>query len=443
MNYLIVQLTGSEALFARFHLKRGALVLDGASRETIDQDHTLVSLLAESTAASGPETERVILVLPANHLFMRELELPISDRRKIRELLPLEMKGETAFDSEELVFDSLQLGEGKTLAIWIKHREVVEKIALMTEHGVEPEIVTAAPFCWHFLLPDEAAGNGHIAVTDGDSLAVFRDGKPLWFRALQEGELFLQLTRTFAALEISSGVKVEKVLLHGAAARDISGLPEGPPVFSPLPGNPEMNNVLGDNPTVALDLAGAYAIVRSVTREDPVNFRSGDLAYTAGRQKALKRLRLSMILCGVLLLLLIGETSLRFFLVNRDLNSVNDSIRGIYRQVFPNRKKPVDEVAELRSEIKRLGAGPGSMSPLRTLKALAHFKGEEVTGLFEVEMDGDKLRVRGDARSAAAVNVFRERAAAVFSDVEVGEIKSRPDGSVTFLFRGTIREGGR
>lgn len=442
MNYLIVQLTGSEVLFARFHLKRGVLVIDGASRETVDSDHPLPSLLAEAAAASDREGERVVLVLPAGHLFMRELELPISDRRKIRELLPLELKGETAFDSEELVFDSLQLDGGKTLAIWGKRREVAEMIALMTENGLEPEFVTAAPFSWNFLLPDDW-GSGQVAVTDGESLAVYRGGTPCWFRALQDGELFPQVSRSLAALEIAKGIKVEKVLLHGAAAREISELPQGEPVYSYLSGNREMDAVFGEVTAVERDLAAAYAVVRAVALEEPVNFRSGDLAYTAGRKKALKRLRISMILSAILLLLLIAETSLRYYLVNRDLNSVDNSIRSIYRQVFPNRKKPVDEVAELRSEIKRLGGGAGSVSMLHTLKELAAIKGDDVTALFEVELDGVQLRVRGDARSASAVNEFRNRAASRFTGAEVGEIKSRPDGSVTFLFRGTVEEVGR
>ena len=49
MNYLIVQLTSNEALFARFQLKRGVLVFDRASRETIDHEHPLAAMLAEAS----------------------------------------------------------------------------------------------------------------------------------------------------------------------------------------------------------------------------------------------------------------------------------------------------------------------------------------------------------------------------------------------------------
>ncbi|HTY20815.1 MAG TPA: type II secretion system protein GspL [Geobacteraceae bacterium] len=442
MNYLIVQLTGNDAFFARFQMKRGALVMESASRETIDHEHPLPSILADAVTASGRKGERVILALPATSLYLREIELPITDRRKIREVLPLEMRGETAFDTEGVVFDSLQLKGGKTLAIWGKRQEMEEMIALMSKSGVEPEIVTASMFSWHHLLPDEAR-SGQVAITDGEALAVYWDGLPCYFRALPVGELFPQVTRTLSALEIGKGVKVEKVLLHGAAMQKLSQLPDGPPSFTPLPGNREMATVFGGEISAARDLAGSYAVARAVALEESVNFRSGDLAYTAGRRKALNRLRISMTLAAVLLALLIAETSLRYFLVKRDLDSVNSSINAIYREVFPKRNKAVDEVAELRSEIRRVGGGSPSGGVLLALKNLADIKGDDVTGLFEVEMEGDQLRVRGDARSSEAVNGFRNRAASIFASAEVGEIRSKPDGSVAFLFRGAIREGGR
>jgi general secretion pathway protein L len=441
MNYLIVQLTGNDALFARFQLKRGSLVFAGASRETIDQEHPFAAMLEEAADADR-EVERVVLVLPPPLLSMRELELPLSDRRKIREILPLALKGETAFATEDLVFDAQPLADGKILAIWAKRHDLAERIAIMSNKRMEPEIVTASLFHWHSLLPD-GEKSGQIAITDGESLAVYQGGIPCFFRTLSRGDLGAEISRTLAALEIAKGIKVDKVLLHGAAAKKDADFPPSPPDYSVLPGNNEMASVFGGLAAEARDLAGAYAVVRACALEDPVNFRSGDLAYTAGRKKALKKLRISLILAMVCVVLLIAETALRYFLVQRDLNSVNNSIRSIYREVFPTRKKPADEVAELRSEIKRLGGSAATGSVLSSLKKLADIKGADITSLFEIEVDGDQLRVRGDARSITAVNDFRTKAAALFAGAEVGEIKSRPDGSVTFLFRGTLKEGHR
>jgi general secretion pathway protein L len=441
MNYLIVQLTGDEALFARFQLKRGALVFAGAFREIIGQAHPLAAMLEEA-AAAGREGEKVVLVLPAALLSMREIELPLSDRRKIREILPLELRGETAFATEELVFDALNLDDGKIMAIWGKRHDMADKIAVMTGKGVEPEIVTASLFHWHALLPD-GESNAPIALSDGESLAVYKGGKPCYFRTLAQGDLGAEISRSLTALEIAKGLKVDKVFLHGAAAKKDADLPPSPPNYAILPGNNVMAFVFGGLAAEARDLAGVYAVAAACALEEPVNFRSGELAYTAGRKKALKKLRISLILAAVCVLLLFAETALRYFLVQRDLDSVNNSISSIYREIFPTRKKPVDEAAELRSEIKRLGGGAAGGSVLSTLKNLADVKGADITVLFEIEIDGNQLRVRGDARSIAAVNDFRARAVPLFTGAEVGEIKSRPDGGVTFVFRGTVKEGNR
>lgn len=441
MNYLIVQLTGNEVVIARFQHKRGALVFAGASRDTVDEEHPLAAMLAAASAGAREE-ERVILALSPGLLFLREMELPIRDRRKLRELLPLELKGETAIDSAELAFDALPLEEGKILAIWGKRDGLAEKIALMADHAMEPEIVTASLFHWHSLLP-EGENRGPVAITDGASLAVYRDDAPCYFRALGPGELETELSRTLAALEISKGMTVEKVFLHGAAARRSAPLTIGSREVAVLPVAGEMATVFGDDITAARDLAGAYAVAHACCREEPVNLRSGALAYTAGQKKALKRLRLSLILAAACVVLLFAETGVRYFLVKRDLDSVNASIRTIYREVFPNRKKPVDEVSELRSEIKRLGGGAAGGSVLAMLNKLATAKGDDVTGLYEIEVEGDQLRVKGDARSIQAVNDFRTRTAALFTGAEVGEIKSRPDGGVSFVFRATAKEGGK
>ena len=62
---------------------------------------------------------------------------------------------------------------------------------------------------------------------------------------------------------------------------------------------------------------------------------------------------------------------------------------------------------------------------------------------METDLDGNQLRIKGDARSAQAVNDFKARLKPVFASLEVGEIKSRPDASVTFSLRGTLKEAGK
>jgi general secretion pathway protein L len=262
---------------------------------------------------------------------------------------------------------------------------------------------------------------------------------------MDRGAFATEAGRTLAALEITRGIKVEKVCLHGSASREaVSGVhSETVPgiAFTPLPVTGELAMTFPADQVAARDLAGAYALVRGCRSKDPLNFRRGDLAYTAGLAKLRTKLRLTICLAAALVLLLFAEVGLRYYLVTRDLSSLNNSITSIYREVFPTRKKAVDEVAELRAEIKRLGGTAPGASLLPLLKKLAELKGDDIAGIYEAEVEGGQVRLKGDARSVQGVNDFKARGAALFSGVEVGEIKSRPDGSVSFAFRAMLKEG--
>lgn len=439
MDLLIIELKRKEVTFATFARKRGQLTFIDAARHPLGAEDSLPLLITECAARTGAE-RTVVLAIPSQQLFFREMALPITDRRKVRELLPLELKGETAVDAEQLVFDALPLAEGKMLAIWAKRHWLQDLIGLLAEKGLEPEIVTASLFNWQSLIAEEAA-NGAVALTDGDSVAVYVDRKPLFFRILGDGDQHGELARTMAALEIAKGVTIERIFAHSGHCRKL-GLddPAAATTLSPLAISGAFAETFGGDAETAFDLAGSYAVARAVTSGEFINLRSGDLSYTAGAAKMHKKLRLSLFLAVTLIMLLFVEAGMRWYWVRQDLKSLDGSITSIYRQVFPTRKKAVDEVSELRSEIKRLNSGRTSSNTLLVLKNLAEAKGDDILGIFEAEIDGTMVRIKGDARSFQSVTDFKSRAGVVLSDVEVSDTKSKPDGSVTFVLRGMVKE---
>ena len=112
MELLIIEAGRGTVGFVRFLKKGGAFFFQGAKRSKLEDDGSLSSLLQDVAADEAGE-QKIFLSLDAENIFFRELLLPITDRRKQREVLPLELKGETAMDVEKLVFDSLPLADGK------------------------------------------------------------------------------------------------------------------------------------------------------------------------------------------------------------------------------------------------------------------------------------------------------------------------------------------
>lgn len=439
MDYLIIQQTGTETVVARFRRQRRTLSFVGATRQPLSDGRTLTDLLTERGNLTVEES-RVILALPPADLFFRQLALPLTDRRKLREILPLELKGETALDTEELIFDALVLEDGKVLAIWGRRSVIVEGIGQLSELRLEPEIVTSSLFQWQNILPDDTSTQAVTAISDGDSMAVFSKNKPVYFRTYLSDDMGSEIAKTLAALEIGQGIVVDRLYTHGALARQEVILPS---CAEPLPVSGALAEAFGGDVIAARDLAGAFSVAHACCFGEPLNFRSGSLAYTKAMDDFRKKLRLTAILAAVFVVLIFVQVGLRYYLVKKDLASLDGSVKSIYRELFPNRKNAVDEVAELKSEIKRLGAGNASGNVMLILKKLAEAKSDDITGIFETDIDGDQVRLKGDARSTQAVNDFKTKAAATFAAAEVSEIKSRPDGTVTFQFKGTFKEAGK
>jgi general secretion pathway protein L len=428
MTYLILEWTGSELVASRFLQRSGEFLFQGADNRPAATESELADALGALAPSIGTDC-RIALSLPLARLFVREMELPIRDRRKLREVLPLELRGETALETDELAFAGLPLAGGTVLALWGRKRELAAHLKTAADAGAEPEFLSAAPLHWGELLPEGTTGS--VALTDGSALAIFRDGESLFFRALSEGEDF---SRTLALLEMSKGITVDRIYRLGASEGEYG---------SPLPVEGRLAAAFGGDEAAARRHGTPWSLAVAMARGDVVDFRAGDLAWTKGKEQARRRRRLPLALAALLLLLLAADAGIRYTLVKRDLASLDASIGAIYREVFPGRKKGVDEAAEMRAEIRKLGAGGGKSQALQTLNRLADAKGDDVLGLYEVEIDGGQVRLKGDARSAQAVTDFKNRLAAMLAPAEVGQITSKPDGTVTFALRGTMKGGAQ
>lgn len=410
-----------EFVIARFQSRGRVLQFVRGARHLLKDDETDVDALLAAWAAEC-QGDRVVLLLPPSALFLRELELPISDRKRCREVLPLELKGELASDTDEPVYEALPLAGGRVAAIWAKQGLLLEEIEFLEVRGFEPEAISFSMFNWQSLIPLPA--DGCLALTDGESVAVYQDGKPLFFRGLPRGDE-RALDATIAAVELGKGVTVDKIYQ----------LPDLPPV-SPL-----AEAFPGDS-RAAADLSAEFGAARELALGDPVNLRRGGLGFTKNRDRLRRKLRLTYALAAALVILIFAEAGVRYFIVDKQLKSLNASITGLYKEVFPTRAKAVDEVSELKAEIRKLGA-TASDGALSVLKKLTDAKGDDPREIYEVDFDGQIVSGRGYDRSAQSVSDFKAKALLQFATFEVNEIKSRPDGSVSFAFRGTLKGGGK
>jgi general secretion pathway protein L len=428
----VIQLHESGFTIGRFrHSGKELVPLTGIKHQTEDREE-LISKITESLASVTKGETRTILSIPPRLLNLRELQLPITDRAKIRAVLPFELAGETAQDDATIVCDAVALAGGGQLAGWAAQGQIAELIATLTEAGAEPEIVTVSCLHWNLLLPPDSAET--VAICDSSAVSVCRQGQLLFCRALELNDIN-DLERTLVTLELTRDLQVDRVLLLGPLLLPLAATSERTIELFPLPDTLK-TPVLQDG-LAPLALAAPFAAALAVCFGEPFNLRTGPLAWKQKNKRLLRTIRLPLILACIAAVLLLAEAGTRWYLLSRDIASLNSSINKIYRESFPNRKKAVDEAAELKAEIRRLEGTSLSPTILPFLRLLTEQKGSEINGFSEIDYDGTSFKLKGDGKTSAAISALRQKLITAGWQVEQPEITSRPDGTVLFQLKGT------
>lgn len=419
----IIQLTEHEVTCARFR-RTGRELVPVSGIRLAYRDLPELSEILQGQFAPITEETRTILALPPGQLSLRELTLPITDRKKLRALLPLELSGEVAEEGDNLVGDALPLGNGTLLAGWAAVPAVTEWIQLLTDIGLEPEVVTCSNLNWQLLIPADQQKT--VALVDDHALVICHQGRLLFSRFLHSSPD--AVGRTIAAVELDKGITIQAIYrLEGA-------LLSGEEKF-PLPGELSRQAASGDLSADAL--VSPLATALAYCTGEIFNLRSGPLAWTGKHTQIFRRMRIPLVLGTLVILLLLVEMGVRWYLLERDISSLNNSITKIYREIFPTRKKAVDETAEVRAEIRRLQSTAATSEVLSFLTLLAQAKGDQIQGLSEVDFDGERFRLKGDARSNTAVTSLSQKLSAAGWTMEQPEMTVRPDATTLFVLKGS------
>jgi general secretion pathway protein L len=437
MEYLIINITEQQVTAARFDISGRTTTLGGATSFLLD-DETGLAAVAAKIAEGISGAPRVVICLPLVLFAQRVVELPLTDLRKVREILPAHLQGEIALPAEEAVFDALPAAPGKYLALWAKRSEVAHAIAVFREAGCDPQIVTSAPFAW----PSLSFIHRDCAVCDGTVLAIITEGRLSFVRALDGTDPQKQLTATLSALMLGGIHLPLRLMVFGEQTESLASS-GGLPLEVERVQLPDDQAMIFRNERTFQQVSGLYAVARACHAGVLPDFRRGDLAWTAGDARLRKKMMLTAALMTAAVVLLFVSKGLQYRAALSDTASLNASISSIYREIFPARTKAVDELSEVKGEIKKLTGSENSSAVLDVLKQLAEAKGSLINGLFEVELEGRTLRVKGDARSAQSVNEFKSALSGLMATADVGEIKSRPDGSVSFSLSGTLKEAAK
>lgn len=435
MDYLILQPEENRLTVAHFGVSRRTTELIGAASLELNEELTLADAV-RNVVEKMTGSPRIILCVAATFFAQRSITLQLTDLRKVREVLPTQLQGDIAQTVDDLVLDVLPSGEGRFLALWARKEDISTLIEQFSDFGLEPQVISSLPFA----LTEHPGLPSDCAVFDGSSLSILTGGRLTYFRTFMADVSSSMIAATLSALELSGLELPPRLCLTGSAAQLFSAGDSLRLPVETIEVPAELGHLFKNDETFQ-QLAGLYAVARANYAGTLPDFRQGKLAWTAGDAKLRRNLLLTGILVVTIIILLFVNKGLQYQAAAADVASLNKSIATMYREIFPTRAKAVDEISEIKGEIRKLAGIEGSSGYLDLLKKLAEAKGNSINGLYEVELEGRNLRIKGDARSTQAVNEFKAALAPLLATSQLGEVKSRPDGSVTFSLAGTIKEG--
>jgi type II secretory pathway component PulL len=306
--------------------------------------------------------EEFLFSLPLNLLDFRVLELPFSDIKKVRELVPFEIDNLVLGGSGSVSFDAFILGrdEGKSqvLVAYIAKETLRTILNKLKASGIDPKAVIS--------------------------------------------------------LELAHAVS------SSTSPGEISGKLLSP---EPLQEKDRITAAMGE------------------IKNQTVNLRRGEFAYTADTERTKKSLLMTAALVFLLLLIFLADTAMVIVSTKSENNSIKESMRKTYMGLFPTEKKISNELYQLKAHIKELKDKESTfvgVSPLRVLLDLSNVSGPGVS-FIEVTVDRDINILKGEAPSMSDVQKTKTELEKVFTDVVISDTKPSSQGKTLF----TITAQGR
>ena len=408
---------------------------------TFATDAELVDILKEK--ASEWAGARIVSAIPGRHFSQRIVHFPFVDRKRIEKALPFEIEDSLPFSLDDMVIDHFPLDkeekenkkkETSVLGILLPKTVLRQHLDLLASAGIDPQVIVPSYIGLYFIskmIPVE----GNAVLIDGSDLCIKSGNFVSACRSFADsGTTSTGINHTLKALEIAGGEHVEKAYLLSADERLSAELADGG--IDVVPVAPEYKGKKADDP-VSLGLA----------LSDQINFRKGEFSYRLADIGIRKRTRTIIAAGAVVALLAAANMGVKFYLVESNYAKVDRQIRDVYLQTFPGAKSVVDPVRQLRTSLdeakKKYGVLGSGTSALDVMKAVTDGIPKEVRVSFqEFNLEGDRLKLQGDAASFESVDKMKAELQKVsqFSDVAVLDTRMGVDNKVKFRFEIKLKQ---
>lgn len=452
-NRLIgVELGAQSARIAVLRRDQGGIAVLALEERSGEDPAALIRAVAARPDGTFSLSDRLAAAMPAGQAYVRTLELPFRDRRKIKAAAPFDLAAQIPVAIETcttaLLWPRSATDRGAVVAAAVPTAAISGLLDPFDEGKVPLHILDLMPFALLGGISDRL-GDGILICTTGEetTISLVDHGEVRDYRLIP-GALdphnpwaVSQLLRECQVLQ-GQGKDERPVYLTGAGASaglldNLSSRGLNATLLALTLGGREIAPAFV--PAVALALrAEAHRAGHSF------NLRQGPFAYR-GELRAVKRAAATVFgLLGLTLLVVAAAAYINYRDRARQAEMLQREMVQIYQSAFPGTTLSVDVALQMQSKLRELHNSAEELGlasqppPWRILRELSELPAQVQIELEEFTCGNEEVRIGGTTDSFEAVNRIRDHLArsALFSSVEVAESRKSLDGSrVEFRLR--------
>jgi general secretion pathway protein L len=433
----------------------------------IEEDGGLEEALKELFDQMDLRSDTYLSSIPAEHASYRNLQMPFKETKKIKQTLPFEIETVVPFPSEELVVDFTiieRADESEVLGVSVRKAYLAEYLAQLQANGIDPDVldIRCVPTVSWLLRQEETPDDGllleiggkrnlmilylkrHIALirtfaVDGIGDASNNDTDSL---ASEEIESRLktfctnvQNTMHAFAWQIKKEIRPEKVYFTGSGALypETGDLLKGFLDITVEQVDLQLNRKVRLESDLARVwnpglMANALALaLRDDRQGQGFNFRKGAFEVRKHYSALKGWIRKAALFLIIILCLLAVDLGTDYYLLRKQYTALDKNIEGIFRKTFPEAKRIVDPVQQMRVKIKEIqnSAHPGvkaNQGVLQILKDISQRVPKSTDmNVTRLVVDPETVRMSGDTDTFNAVDTIKNRLepSAYFSAVTI------------------------
>lgn len=304
----------------------------------------------EGLLSAMPRADSVQVVVPASLVLLAQVKVPARNRRKMFQLLPYIVEEKLMYDPESIhVAAGPQLPGGETVVAIIDKAWMKRVIGALQSAGLPPwrmwseTLMPAVPLGTWTVVWNGREGFVRTGMVSGQSL----DGG-----GADTPPLGLLLAAQEAAAKGSAPRKINLQLAEGSEQPDLES----------------WATRLG----VKVAVTGAWDwSTAAYGPEKGVNLLQGEFTPARFESNWQQRLRVPLILAGIIVALQLGGGLADWLLLNYEKRQLDSDMQKAFRQAFPEAKVVVDAPLQMQRNLAELRHARGLSDPADFLPVLA------------------------------------------------------------------------